>query len=89
MKTICGSSLFWLPAGGRDGGNGELRNEETGGTIITKWNATIIIMAVIIIIIVMDIVSIIVTFRSTDPPTHILFDTCLHQRADEASLVQA
>ena len=27
--------------GGRGGGNGELGNEETGGTI-TKWNATII-----------------------------------------------
>ena len=37
--------------GGRGGGNGELRNEETAATI-TKWNATIIITADIIIIIV-------------------------------------
>ena len=56
MKTICGSSLFWLPAGGRDGGNGELRNEETAATI-TKWNATIIITAGIISLIIVIIKS--------------------------------
>ena len=49
-----------LPAGGgRDGGNGELRNEETAATI-TKWNATIIIIVIITIVTIIVIIIIMI-----------------------------